>query len=67
MLRVAAVLTLLWAVLLIALGYARVRWFSLPAVTRGDVASIEAHLKQSVDDAITAQSHRRRRRLQFHP
>jgi CubicO group peptidase (beta-lactamase class C family) len=53
-LRSAALLMVLWAVLLVVLALVRVRWFSLPPVTRGDVASIEAHLKQSVDASIAA-------------
>ena len=53
-LRFAAVLIVFWAGLLIALAFVRARWFSLPPVTRGDIASIEAHLRQSVDASVAA-------------
>lgn len=53
-LRLAVVLAVLWAALLVVLAFVKGRWFSLPPVTRGDIASMEAHLQQSVDASIAA-------------
>ena len=42
---------LLWALVVVAAVLAEAVWFAQPAVTRGDVASIENHLVQQLQAA----------------
>jgi CubicO group peptidase (beta-lactamase class C family) len=48
---VTAGLILLWALAVLAAVFAEAFWFAHPAVARGDLASIEAHLVQKLGDA----------------
>jgi CubicO group peptidase (beta-lactamase class C family) len=48
-------MVLLWALVVIAVVFTEAIWFTQPAVTRGDSASIEKHLAQKLSDTIARQ------------
>ena len=48
-------LFLLWALAVIAVVLAEAAWFAHPPVQRGDLASIEKHLVQQLNDAVANQ------------
>lgn len=47
-------LCLLWTLAVMAVVFAEARWFAQPAVTRGDLASIENHLVQKLRNATAS-------------
>jgi CubicO group peptidase (beta-lactamase class C family) len=49
-------LILLWTLAVIAVVFAEATWFAQPAVTRGDLASIENHLVQKLNEATRSKN-----------
>ncbi|HYE73812.1 MAG TPA: hypothetical protein VEF04_10785, partial [Blastocatellia bacterium] len=48
-------LSLFWALAVIAVIFAEALWFAEPAITRGDLALIQQHLVQKLNDAAVNQ------------